>query len=99
MASLTTRHNGSRFISFTDGDGQSRTITLGKVPKRYAETVKIKVEDLSSAVANHHAPRDETARWLAGIDDRLHKTIACITSWADTSRSTTTTGRTRRSTA
>ena len=78
MASLTTRQNGSRFISFTDGNGQSRTITLGKVAKRYGETVKVKVEDLASAVANHHAPRDDTTRWLAGIDDRLHDKLAHV---------------------
>jgi len=78
MASLTTRQNGSRFISFTDGNGQSQTITLGKVAKRYAETVKVKVEDLASAVANHHAPRDDTTRWVAGIDDRLHDKLARV---------------------
>ena len=78
MASLTTRKNGSRFISFTDGNGQSRTITLGKVAKRYAETVKVKVEDLASAVANHHAPRDDTTHWAAGIDDRLHDKLARV---------------------
>jgi integrase len=78
MASLTTRKNGSRFISFADGSGQVQTITLGKVPKRYAETVKVRVEDLASAVANHHAPRDDTARWLAGVDDRLHEKLARV---------------------
>jgi integrase len=78
MASLTTRNNGSRFISFIDGCGRPQTITLGKVARRYAESVKVKVEDLSSAVANHHAPRDDTTRWLAGIDDRLHEKLARV---------------------
>ena len=78
MASLTTRKNGSRFISFTDGSGQAKTITLGKVALRYAESVKVKVEDLVSAVANHHAQRDDTTRWLAGVDDRLHDKLARV---------------------
>lgn len=78
MASLTTRKNGSRFISFIDGNGQVQTITLGKMARRYAETVKVKVEDLSSAVANHHAPRDDATRWLASIDDRLHDKLARV---------------------
>ena len=78
MASLTTRQSGSRFISFIDGNGRAQTITLGKVAKRYAETVKVKVEDLASAVANCHAPRDDTTRWVAGIDDRLHDKLARV---------------------
>lgn len=78
MASLTTRKNGSRFINFTDGSGQLKTITLGKVARRYAESVKVKVEDLASAAANHHAPRDDTTRWLAGVDDRLHEKLARV---------------------
>ena len=35
MASITTRKNGSRFITFVDADGRSQTITLGKVAMRY----------------------------------------------------------------
>ena len=72
MASITTRKNGSRFVSFVDAGGKPRTITLGKVAMRYAESIKVKVEDLVASSIHHHAPRDETARWLVRLDDRLY---------------------------
>ncbi len=77
MASVTTRTNGSRFINFVDGVGKRRTITLGKVPIRYADKVCIKVEDLVSSNITSHAPADETSRWLADLDDRMLGKLAC----------------------
>jgi hypothetical protein len=78
MASITTRSNGSRFISFRSVSGLPRHITLGKVPKRYADAVKVKVEDLVAASIHRHAPSDETARWLASLEDRLYDKLAAV---------------------
>ena len=76
MASITTRPNGSRFITFLDGSGKPKHITLGKVDKRYAEAFKVKVEDLVSACIHGHAPTDETCRWLARRDERLYTKLS-----------------------
>jgi hypothetical protein len=57
MASITTRSNGSRFIGLTDRDGTPQTIYLGQVPLRYAESVRVKVENLVSAILRGHARR------------------------------------------
>ncbi len=78
MASITTRKNGSRFISFIDAGGKPQTITLGKVAMRYAESIKVKVEDLVSSSIHHQVPRDDTARWLAGLDDHLYDKLARV---------------------
>jgi integrase len=78
MASITTRKNGGRFITFRNAVGEPRHITLGKAPKRYAEAVKVKVEDLASASIHGHAPSDDTARWLASLDDRLYDKLAAV---------------------
>ena len=78
MASITTRKNGGRFITFIDGAGHPQHITLGKTPMRQVEAVKVKVEDLASASIHRHAPRDETTRWLAEIDDRLYDKLARV---------------------
>ena len=78
MASIATRKNGSRFIGFIDANGKRRTIYLGKVPKRYAESVKVKVEDLVCSSITGHAPSDETSRWLAGQDDRMIAKLARV---------------------
>ena len=78
MASITTRKNGSRFIGFIDAGGKAQTITLGSIAMRYAESVKVKVDDLVASSIHHQAPRDETARWLAGLDDRLYDKLARV---------------------
>ena len=78
MASISNDPNGRRRILFVDANGDRRTIRLGKVPLRYAESVKVKVEDLVSASINGHAPRDETTRWLASLDRALYEKLARI---------------------
>ena len=78
MASITTRKNGSRFITFRNARGIPRHITFGKVAKRYAESVKVRVEDLASASIHGHAPSDDTARWLASLDDRLYGKLSAV---------------------
>ena len=78
MASITTRKNGSRFIGFIDAGGKPRTVHLGKVPMRYAESMKVKVEDLVCSSITGHAPSDETSRWLAGQNDRMIAKLARV---------------------
>ena len=78
MASITTRPGGSRFSSFVAPGGERRHITLGQVPKRYAEAVKVRVEDLVSAAIHGHPPTDDTARWVRTIDQRLHEKLAAV---------------------
>jgi len=78
MASLTTRPNGSRFISFRSASGAYRHITLGQVPRRYADAFKVKVEDLVSASLLRHSPNDDTSRWLATLDDRIYDKLVAV---------------------
>ncbi len=78
MASISNDPNGRRRIQFIDGQGQRKTIRLGKVSLRSAESVKVKVEDLVSSTLTGHSPADETARWLAGLDDALYAKLANV---------------------
>ncbi len=78
MASITTRKNGSRFITFHDAAGNPRHITLGQVAKRYAEAFKVRVEDLASAALHGHSPTDDTSRWLSSLEDRLYSKLAAV---------------------
>jgi integrase len=78
MASVTSRPNGSRYITFRDGSGKPRHITLGKVAKRYAESFKVRVEDLAAAALHGHSPSDDTCRWLASLEDRLYAKLAAV---------------------
>lgn len=71
MASITTQANGSRAIQFVGRDGKRKTIRLGKVPMRSAETIKLRVEHLIAATLGGGAIDPETARWLTTLDKRL----------------------------
>jgi len=78
MASISNDPNGRRRILFIDASGQRKTIRLGKVPLRYAEAVKVRIEDLVYATTTGHAPMDETSRWLVNLDAQLYDKIAAV---------------------
>lgn len=78
MASLSNDPNGRRRILFFDADGNRKTIRLGKMSKRQAEAVKLRIEDLAASKISGGAPSDETSRWLAAIDDTLRNRLAAV---------------------
>ncbi len=78
MASISIDPNGRRRIQFVGADGKRRAIRLGKVSQRYAEAVKVKVEDLVAASITGHVPADETSRWLAGLSDKMTEKLARV---------------------
>ena len=92
MASITRQTNGRRMIQFVAADGKRRSIRLGKVSQRTAEAIKIKVEQLNTATIAGHTPDDETARWLAGLDQVLAKKLARAGLIVDSDRHTATLG-------
>ena len=79
MASITTdKTTGHRTIQFVGSDGRRRSIRLGKVSKRHAESVKLKVEDLAASALTGHAPSDETSRWVASLDQTMNDKLAAV---------------------
>lgn len=72
MASISNDSNGGKRIQFVAGDGARKAIRLGKVSKRDAEGVRIKVEALLSAKLSGASGVDrEVAGWLSKVDPRL----------------------------
>jgi len=71
MASLANDPGGRRRILFVDTEGNRKAIRLGKMSKRQAEAVKLRIEDLATAKLSGGSPSDETARWVAEISDDL----------------------------
>ena len=67
MASITREKNGRRTIQFVGPDGKRRSIRLGKVSQRTAETTRVKVEHLVEAAVTGYALDAETARWVATL--------------------------------
>ncbi len=63
-------------MQFIGSDGRRRSVRLGKVPQRMAEAVRLRVEHLAAASITGHAVDDETARWVANLDDTLRDKLA-----------------------
>ena len=60
-------------IEFVGREGKRRSIRLGKVSQRFAEGIKLRVEDLVSAQSSGMALQPDTARWIGEqLDDTLY---------------------------
>lgn len=78
MASLSTDKNGNKTIQFVAANRRRRTIRLGQMPLAMAKSVKLRVEFLAAATVSGHAVDDQTARWLAGLDDSFRSKLAAV---------------------
>jgi len=67
VASLSNRPDGSRVIQFTHPDGSRKTIRLGKVARKPAETVKRMVEALLAALKMGVSPPEDVSSWVAQL--------------------------------
>jgi len=77
MASVGNDRNGRKRLLFVGRDGKRRTVRLGKASAKQAEAVKVKVESLVTAQLSGSMD-DETARWVAGLDDGMHAKLAAV---------------------
>jgi len=76
MASLNREQNGNYTIQVVCGDGKRRSIRLGKIAKKLAESIKLKVEHLNAHVTAKLPMDSETAQWVGGIGDELAAKLA-----------------------
>jgi integrase len=86
------RPNGRRRILFIGPDGKRRAIQLGKADKKQAAAFRLKVEQLVSAAILGSAPDDDTSRWVAALDDKMHGRLAAVGLVKQRSRSAATLG-------
>ena len=78
MASVSSDDRDNRRIQFTHPDGRRKTIYVGQVSKKQAESIKLKVEALIAA-AKARLPLDaETAGWTAAVSDELAGKLAAV---------------------
>lgn len=78
MASITSDGNGNRTIQFVAADKKRRSIRLGKVPKKLAEAVKLRVEALNAAAITRLPWDADLAAWVAGIGEQLAAKLAAV---------------------
>lgn len=75
MASLSEK-NGHRIIQFYDASGRRRTLRIGKIPKKTAESVRGHVERLVQAQITGHAVDDVTAFWVSKLESKMSGKLA-----------------------
>ena len=78
MASIAKDRNGARRILFAAPDGKRKTVRLGKVSQRAAESVKYRVEQLLERLLLNRPMEADLAKWVAGLDPRLAKRLAAV---------------------
>jgi integrase len=77
MSSIASDPNGRKRIQFLGLDGSRKTIRLGKASMKQAEAFKVKVDQLLSSKITGILD-DETARWIAGLTDRVCDKLASV---------------------
>jgi len=65
-------------VLYVDPAGRRQTIRLGKVPRRIAETAKVRIEELLAAKIAGHSIQPETAVWLAKVGDVIHEKLSRV---------------------
>jgi len=79
MASIGTDNGGRKRILFVADDGSRKTVRLGKVSMKQAESWKLKIEDLIGGVAGGRVIHADTETWLAeDVNDTMHARLAAV---------------------
>ncbi len=77
MASITT-HDGRRAIQFTGADGRRKTLRLGVISQRDAESVRGHVERLLQAAQLGTAAPPDVLAWVATLGDSPYSRLARV---------------------
>ena len=77
MASITKQKSGCRIIQFVEADKRRKSIRLGKVSQRQAESFKFRVEQLIAAKRSGVPVDADTSAWLTKLDDTMADRLAC----------------------
>jgi len=76
MASIShDKKTGRRTIQFVARDGKRKSVRLGKLNKKQAETAKLFIEDLVACSVSGGSPKGTTAEWLADLPDTIRRRI------------------------
>jgi len=76
MASIShDRKTGRRTIQFVGLNKTRKSIRLGKVNKRQAESAKLFIENLVACQTTGTSPKGTTVEWLANLPDTIRQRV------------------------
>ncbi|MEM6945295.1 MAG: tyrosine-type recombinase/integrase [Pseudomonadota bacterium] len=76
MASISQdKKTGRRMLQFTDPSGKRHTLRLGRVTKKQAEHVRLRIDQLLGAKLTGSPVDPDTARWVGGLDPTFQKRL------------------------
>ena len=78
MASICDDPGGRKRIAIVAPDGSHKSIRLGQMPKKQAENIRQRIEDLLRSRMNNTPPGEDTVAWLTDIDRKLRKRLAAV---------------------
>ena len=78
MASISRDTNGTKRLQFIDGDGDRRTVRLGRASVKAAESFRLRVEALLATRQLHQSPDAELCEWLHELPERMHQRLARV---------------------
>lgn len=76
MAGIACDPNGLKRVTFTDGEGNRRSVRLGSMSIKDAKTFKVRVEALVTASLLQQPVDAEVAKWLGKLPDRTYGRLA-----------------------
>jgi len=76
MSAIIKRSNGSFEIRYSDADGKRRSLYVGKIPKRDAESIGSKVDHIVGRQVTGGSPDHPVNEWLSTLPERLYTKLA-----------------------
>jgi integrase len=72
----TGRYNGCRTLQFFDAEGTRKSVRLGKVTAKTAQSIRAKIEAIQEAKYAQLSWDRETSEWVANLDPKLYDKLA-----------------------
>ncbi len=76
MANFYKESNGRYCVQFMAVNGKRYSVRLGTASPKTAEYARVRIEHLVIATKYGHPLDGDTAKWLAGLDDKTHERLA-----------------------
>jgi hypothetical protein len=77
VASLSSGQHGRR-VQFISHDGKRKTLYLGKLPLKAAESVRSRVESILACQVTRTPIDRDTAQWIAGLSPEMRAKLARV---------------------